>query len=271
MHHIDLPKTELLKEHILSFNTSTENSLKNGVCYYAFPQRGTTIGFFRNALIKVCNDEITISHNEYEKLQVVFLGKYVKPIKVRYVDYVEKFSIHFTELGVHSFFPNYFEKYAPLAIQSLPLASFDSHLNHVLSKRNMNISFMEEYLISRFELKKFQVLERIISEIWKHPFAKTKILAANHYLVDKTLNRQFKRYVGCTTSDFKRIVRFKKVVEDFFNSETSKNITKLCYDNDYYDTSHFYRQITKTTDYNPKSFFKYVKKMGLENHIYIFK
>ena len=130
------------------------------------------------------------------------------------------------------------------------------------------IQFLESFLLQQFRFIALNIVEKAITLIWENPSIQTKILAQELFVAEKTLNRRFQKYVGCTTSHFKRIVRFKKVMNDYFDAP-SKSLVKICYENNYYDPSHFYKQITQTTNFNPKVFFEKVQKKGLENHVYI--
>ncbi len=269
MHNIIIPESKLLKKHILSFNTLNKSETKNGLSYYAFPQRGISIGFFKQAQIEIDNNELIISKNENQKPKAILLGKFVNPLKITYTDFVEKISIHFTEVGIHYFFSNYFTTFAPESVQSIDLDVFNKDLKDVfLVDKTQQIQFLESFLLQQFQPIALDMVERAIALIWKNPSIQTKKMAQQLFVAEKTLNRQFQKYVGCTTSNFKRIVRFKKVMNDYFENPR-KSLIKICYDNDYYDASHFYKQITQTTNLNPKLFFNKVQKKGLENHVYI--
>ena len=269
MHKIIIPKSNLLKKYILSFNILNKEDAKNGLTYHAFPQRGTTIGFVKESQIEIENNELIISKNKNQKPKAILLGKYVNPLKLTYTGFVEKISIHFTEVGIHYFFSNYFTTFAPESIQSIDLDEFNKNLKDLfLVDKSQQIQFLESFLLQQFKFINLDTVEKAIVLIWENPSIQTKKLAQQLFIAEKTLNRQFQKYVGCTTSNFKRIVRFKNVMNDYFETPP-KSLINICYDNNYYDASHFYKQITKTTNFNPRLFFDKVQKKGLENHVYI--
>lgn len=269
MHDIIIPKSELLKKYILSFNVLKEAAAKNGLSYYGFPQRGISIGFLKQAQIEINNNGLTISKNEGQKPKAILLGKYVNPLKLTYTDFVEKISIHFTEVGINYFFRDYFKKFAPKTVQAIDLEKFNEKLGGVfLVDKTQQIQYLESFLLQQYRFIALNTVEKAIALIWENPFIQTKILAQELFVAEKTLNRKFQKYVGCTTSNFKRIVRFKKVMSDYFDA-SSKSLVKICYKNNYYDPSHFCKQIIQTTNFNPRIFFEKVQKKGLENHVYI--
>ena len=128
MHNIIIPKSKLLRKYILSFNVLNREETENGLTYYGFPQRGITIGFFKHAQIKIDNNELIISKDENQKPKVILLGKYINSLKVTYTDFVEKISIHFTEIGIHYFFRDYFKNFAPKIVQFIDLDKFNRNL-----------------------------------------------------------------------------------------------------------------------------------------------
>ncbi len=268
LHQIILPKSELLKKYIVSFNVLNKFEQPKSIIYHAFPQRGTTIGVFENSQIEIDKKEIIISKNPSNP-KIIFLGKYLRPLKIKYKGHVKKISIHFTETGINYFFPNYYLTLGKNDIQIVNASDLSIDSNILFSKNvDERINYLEAYLLDKFNTINIKKIEAAIKLLSKNPSLQTKELAQQIFMNEKTLNRQFKKYVGCTTTEFKHIIRFKKTTEDYFNT-THKNLIQLCYDNDYYDASHFYKQITKTTNFNPKKFFKNIQKMGLENHIYI--
>ncbi len=269
MHEVIIPKSELLRKYILSFNILMKEEAENGLNYYGFPQRGISIGFLKQAEVTIDGNEFIISKNEDEKPKAILFNKFVNPVKIIYKGYVEKISIHFTEVGIHYFFYDYFKKFADEIILAIDLEVFNKDLQTLfLVDKTQQIQVLESFLLRQFKPIALNNIEKATALIWENPSIQTKVLAQKLFLVEKTLNRKFQKYVGCTTSNFKRIVRFKKTMDDYFDTP-SKSLANICYDNDYYDASHFYKQITQTTNFNPTVFFKKIEKRGLENHIYI--
>jgi AraC-like DNA-binding protein len=71
----------------------------------------------------------------------------------------------------------------------------------------------------------------------------------------KTLERKFSRYLGKTTKQIIKLIRFQGVLHDF---SVHKNIslTERAYNNGYFDQSHFIRDFKTFSGYTPGEFVK---------------
>lgn len=270
LHKIIVPKSEKLKKYILSFNVLSPFTDEDEVSYTAFPQRGITVGFFKQSKIRVEDERIIIESDPSSAEKVIFLNKFCSPLKVTYKDFVPKISIHFSELGVNYFFPNYFKNLNKnrLQVEDLSGLNFDETLLFS-SKIKESIAHLESELLERFEEQNLDEFRRVLSLLEENPSLENKELAKEISVSEKTLSRYFKKYVGCKISEYKRLSRFRKVVENDFSKEQLKMLF-LCYDNGYYDPAHFSKSLSSMTGYTPNKFFKDLEKMGLRNHIYIF-
>ncbi|WP_353098108.1 helix-turn-helix domain-containing protein, partial [Empedobacter brevis] len=68
------------------------------------------------------------------------------------------------------------------------------------------------------------------------------------------LNRIFKKHLGKSPSEYRKIFRFRN---SLLNKKESKNLTELS-SKDYYDQSHFIKDFKSITKRNPNQFFKEV-------------
>lgn len=248
IHEIITPKSELLKKYITSFNVLNELDLNREIIYSAFPQRGITVVFFKNAQIDVVENAVKIEFIESHKCSVVQLGKFLSPIKVHYKNYGPKISIHFSETGVNYFFPNYFKDFSAQNIRVYPLEKFDLDSKKMFNKDlDFSIAYLEKYLERKFQFVEIGEIERTVLRIIEDSSIPNVQLAHEAALSEKTLNRRFQRYLGCRIFEYKRIVKFKEIVKDHFNNHNSKLI-HLCYNNGYYDESHLNKKIKLLTE-----------------------
>ncbi|MEX0274147.1 MAG: helix-turn-helix domain-containing protein [Flavobacteriaceae bacterium] len=272
LHHVFLPKSDLLKRYVASFNVlRADRDEKSAITYYTFPQSGTEIVFFNQSEIIVNDNEIGIRKDSRKKAEVVFCGKFLTPIKVTYWDRVQKIAVHFTETGIINFFPNYYMSYGKKNLQRLPMDTLGLDPTRLFSEDvESAIEHLEAYLLSLYSPNSLSVIEQAAEMVKTNPTMRTGELAKQAKMGKKTFARQFKKHVGCTVSNFKRISQFKKTARSYFDGP-HKNLVQLCYDNGYYAASDFYRQIRRTTRLNPKEFFKNIQRIGPKNRIYIFE
>ncbi|MBN1143007.1 MAG: AraC family transcriptional regulator, partial [Bacteroidales bacterium] len=72
-------------------------------------------------------------------------------------------------------------------------------------------------------------------------------------LTTKSLERKFAHYLGKTTKQLVKLIRFQQVLQDFSNHKHI-HLTEIAYRNGYYDQSHFIRDFKTHTGYTPKEF-----------------
>jgi AraC-like DNA-binding protein len=78
-------------------------------------------------------------------------------------------------------------------------------------------------------------------------------LAEDLSLTTKSLERKFSQYLGKTTKQLVKLIRFHQVLQDLsFHKHVS--LTEITYRNGYYDQSHFIRDFKTHTGYTPKEF-----------------
>ena len=73
------------------------------------------------------------------------------------------------------------------------------------------------------------------------------------YKTPKTLERKFSQYLGKSTKQVIKLLRFKEVLTDL-SSVKDLSLTELAFNNGYFDLSHYIRDFKSYTGYTPKEF-----------------
>lgn len=268
MHKTITPQSKLLQKFILSFNV-LEDFSQHGNDYCIFPKKGITILFTRHAQIDIKEDNIHLSKNTQSESKMLIAGRYLKGLNISYSQHVQEIAIQFTELGVNYFFPDYFSMLSQKGMHTRSLIDFGMN-ESLLFEQSMDkrIEYLENHLLNIYKPLNIQGLEKAVDLINSNPSIQTKDIAKQVFIGCKTLNRHFTKYMGCTSTEFKNVVKFRNAVNEFFNMN-SKNLTELSYNNDYFDSSHFYKQINKITKLSPKDFFNQVQKSCSNQYPYI--
>ena len=119
------------------------------------------------------------------------------------------------------------------------------------------VSVIEKYLLSRFSpIPSYDsLLIRKGVDFIKSCKAQTTAssLSDSLSITTKSLERKFSQYLGKTTKQFIKLIRFQEILQDF---SVNKNIslTQLAYNNGYFDQSHFIRDFKTYSGYTPKEF-----------------
>lgn len=137
-------------------------------------------------------------------------------------------------------------------------------LNHIVTEslldQLINSKSLENKIeiISHFFLSQIKKVNRINK---KAEFASTLLLTGNTLsniqlqtnLSERSLERLIKQYVGLSPKMFLRIIRFQKGL-DLLRQPNFKSCTKIGYECNYYDQSHFIRDFKEFTGTNPKNY-----------------
>lgn len=263
------PKSEKLKKHI--HHISVLKQFNEPISYLAFPQLGTTLALYQNAKLELENKKITISDLPQTSPQILLLGKYNDPLHINYHNFTPEISINFSPTGLNYFFE---KDTAKLAQHSGQLITNMSWLNLVKKLRtipdtNKKIESIELFLLDILKDKDLTMLENSITMFDSQPELQISELAHQLKVSTKTINRWFVKYIGCTPTAYKQTLRFRKSIESK-RKNPKQNLTTLCYDSDFYDSSHFSREILKLTKMNPSHFFLDLKAVGDQNFPYKF-
>jgi len=80
-----------------------------------------------------------------------------------------------------------------------------------------------------------------------------KTLSESLYTTPKTLERKFSHYIGKSTKQVIKLMRFQDVLSDFKPSKIM-NLSEFAHQKGYFDQSHFIHDFKSYTGYTPKEF-----------------
>jgi len=119
------------------------------------------------------------------------------------------------------------------------------------------IEVIESFLIRRFSpIGSYDgLLLKKSLEIVKNSKGQTNVnsLSSIVYTTPKTLERKFSQYIGKTTKQYIKLIRFNEVLQDF-SKHKKLSMTEIAYMNGYFDQSHFIKDFKIYTGYTPKEF-----------------
>lgn len=268
MYDVLYPESPVTRQHIVNYDRLQEFTAPLPVKYIAFPQKGTTMAILKDALVETGENSVTISKSDSSNLNVIFFNRYLHPLTITYRDVVREIAINFNETGINYFFPELFSN--PRVIRVYDGGSLHLAAENLFNEsRALPLEYLESYFKGRHRILPISGIEKAIALIQEDPALPVTKIAAQVFLTEKTLNRQFQKYVGCTISKYKSIIRFRNTIDSHFKN-TTLNLTELCLENNYFDSPHFYKEIKKIASFNPKEFFNQVTASGFSSYPYIF-
>lgn len=265
-----IPTSTILQKYVEVFYVFKKD-IPERFSYIAFPHTNTAVSFFKGVKIIRKNLEViiqseTIEENNYS---IEILGKYTSPVFVHYNGAFEEIAIVFKPFGISQFIGCNLIDIAPKFSQSLniePWNVFSEQLFNEEDEKN-RIDLIEYFLLANFNeienkniSKALNYLEDINIDYTVEQIADT--LAMN----TKTFQRLFLKHITCSAIEYKRIARFRQSLNSMLLTEGIQSLTRVAYDNNYYDQSYFIREYKKLTLLNPKKFFDTISVME-ENKI----
>ncbi|WP_064197596.1 MULTISPECIES: helix-turn-helix domain-containing protein [Emticicia] len=246
--------TDQLKPYIKYFVVS-ENELANE--YKVFPTSGLVIGFQYKGQLA------TINQNTENKLTSAGITGITDGYKVfKNSADIGTILIYFTETGFAHFASHPANELFNLSLslddvfdrniiteveEKLTVATSDEH----------RIKIVEQFLVS--QLKNIETDKLIVEAIkliyQTNGTIRIKELNERLSISQSPFEKRFRKVVGTTAKKFASIVRFNTVL-DHLNS--SKTLTEICYENNFFDQAHFIKDFKLFTGDTPENFKRFL-------------
>jgi len=126
-----------------------------------------------------------------------------------------------------------------------------SHLENFFIKRL--ITYGEGFAVHNSEFERVEHAIKLIEN--SKGQNKAQDIAHEVCLGIKQFERTFSKYVGINPKKFASIVRFQNVIQQMKKKNENLSMSRLAFDNGYYDQSHFIHDFKSLTGLAPKAFF----------------
>lgn len=251
------PKNKLLQKYIEGYYFISSDGEQAPLKYYTFPSNFFILSISHFAEVIVNDHQIIVRKSPTENLVTDFVSGYKKPIEVICEDWVPEITIYFKPLGINRFVqkPEQFFK-TTIGLDLNPFDDWESVMKTLFAHKDraLQCEQLEAYWLSKLETKDFSALENIISDI-ESDFRIDEIAVKNNWS-RQYLNRIFKKTVGKSPSEYRKIHRFRSAI---MNQKDHKNLTELSLEGSFYDQSHLIKDFRELTNISPNSFFKNAK------------
>ena len=265
------PKSSFLTKYVHGFSIF-DKKYSQKLSFLAFPHAAPTLALYKNTTFRVEENHIYICKDLKNEFNTLVLSQYMNPVYITYNEFVDEISIHFTPLGINYFFDKNYCEIAPERFQSIYNEKWIKFLPELFSAMQLNerLDKLEEFLLNQFrelDLTKLQKTVKMFFDESKDYKIEdiTKIL----YITERTLRRQFNKYIGCSPVKFKRIVRFRNSINEKIIKTEISDLTRIGYKYNFYDSSHFIKEYKLFSSNIPKSFFQKVSFFDEKEYPYI--
>lgn len=202
------------------------------------------------------------------------LGQITKPFFVEPTGYVNSFAVRFYPYGFANFVSIPIKK---LANKETPLKSlFGEKTSQELGQKikratdtKKRIKIVETFLLNR--LKDKATIDNIVKSTIDTMLLTKGSTPINSILKNdlskrRQIERKFFKKVGISPKKLGKVIRLQAVLKMLLNRQ-AESLTKLAYDNEYYDQAHFTKDFKEFTGTTPKEFLQ-DGKMILSSTIY---
>ena len=246
--------TDQLKPYIKYFVVS-ENELENE--YKVFPSSGLVIGFQYKGKLAI------IKENTESNLTSAGITGITDGYKIfKNAADIGTILVYFTETGFTHFALHPANELFNLSLSlddvfdRKSVAEVEEKLS-VADTEKHRIRVVEQFLIS--QLKDIQTDKLIVEAVkliyQSNGTIRIKELNEKLFISQSPFEKRFRKVVGTTAKKFASIVRFNTVLD---NLNETKTLTKICYENNFFDQAHFIKGFKQFTGDTPENFKRFL-------------
>lgn len=254
------PKNSLIEKYVDYYylDIKPNNKINKFQC---FPHYNNTLSLNKSH-IRLENGEVIF--DETAKPLMIFTPIRDKVLNVKQVGKVERIVIVFYPLGIQQFYEN-----LNFAWYITDFEFFEQNeVKQIFSTTDIETltGLMDSFLEKRFKKFENPILEKSIEYIFNNceKFSVTE-LSNTIGITRQHLNRIFQFHLGVSVKKLYEIVVFRKTINKKLFENSEENFTKLAYEFNYSDQSHFNKTYKNLTTNSPKSFYEKGTVLGKED------
>jgi len=262
------PKDKILKKYISYYYIDVADNDDYFNEYICYPHYNNTISLYKSHVLSFDEGHSHITFNNDCLPLQIFTPLREEILRVTQKGPVYKIGIVFNPFGINQFLR---QEIKMNELVSSPSFQFfeDDFLLRLFSERNIerSIDMLEIQLLENFRnvensyvTRAIELLHEPENEFGIDALAETKIGISR-----KHLNRLFQKYIGTTPQTYRKIVRFRQLMDFKLNAVKENNYGSLSYQVNYADQSHFIKACKQLTNLTPSQFFKEGKIVGSED------
>jgi len=251
------PRSDIIQKHVVCYHFFNAEGKYYDKEILIYPHYLHTVTIFNTYPCEFSEEPPVTNEPQQKKLLLGVIGRFTRPLLCKCKGRIKALSIVFKPMGINFFCDKTFEQIVP---------NVSNHFPHWTDKADE----FEELLYCNDIDRLTEKLDDILLSFYrpfenKIIFDALSLLHSNYadYNVEqiekasninrKTLLRQFKKHLGVSITDYRRILRFRDAIKLHEQKET---LTKLAYEANFSDQSHFIKEVKKLAGENPKKVFK---------------
>lgn len=271
------PGSQFLQQYIsyYYFHECSDSAVQKKFIYYPGYKNALTI--YKNSGVEFGENYSSVYPDKETDFIFLYSGVQKKLRKAFISAPFYKIGVVFKELGINHFL------HLPLSVVSNDPVhkSFDyfgeeltAQCKSIYAQKSASekVDLLDAFFFSRFR----DFPEPVLKECVKTIINADRKLSVTHLSESlnvhrKTLLRLFKKHLNCSIKDYVDIVQFRKSLNAWLLEQKQESLTHIAIENDYYDQSQFINHFKKLTGTNPKTFFRDIRRMGIEDTFWTFE
>ena len=258
-----MPQLGQLKEYIEYYYFMTSDDSDGSFSFVYYPHYNTTLNIFRNSQVSLSPEIFSVSYDPRENSTCLLSCDRRSFKRAQVIGPYDIIGVIFKPLGMNRFFDTHIENPSAKEEYEAVLTRKDSsqELSHELfAEENLEkrVEILDQFLIERIRTFKVEKLDAVIQAILdSEGQIQIQELEAKFAVNRRTLLRWFKKYIYCSLTEFKNIVKFRRAIDKYQSSQMK--LGSLSYESNYYDQSDFISHFKSLTGELPKRLLEHVQ------------
>lgn len=242
--------TERLRPYIRYFAISEQES---ETAYKVFPSSGLVIGFQYRGSLSIVRDT---GEHKLSAAGITGMSDHYKVFKN--AGDVGTVLVFLTEIGFTHFAVHPANELFNLSVslgeifEKNSLAEVEEKLANAPTDQ-LRIKLVEQFLIEQLkDIETDKLIVEAVKLIYQTNGAiRIKELTEKLLISQSPFEKRFRKVVGITSKKFASVVRFNTVMNSL---GTTKTLTEICYENNFFDQAHFIKNFRQFTGDTPENF-----------------
>lgn len=229
--------------------------------FKCFPHFNNTISIY-NSHKRLETGEMSFEENG-SSFQI-FTPIREKVLHVRQLGKVYRFVIVFHPMGIQQFYRNLNTDRLVTDYKFFTKDELEPLFSTI--DENELRSLLDDSLAKRYIKFDSQILEKSIAFVYRHfeDFSVSDL--SEHLNISRQyLNRLFRSHLGVSVKKFQEIFLFRKTINKRLFDSSDESLTRLAYEFNFNDQSHFNKTYKNLTDNSPRAFFKKGTVLGTQD------
>lgn len=261
------PQSSLLKKHIECFYVLKRSEAAAPSTYLTFPGIQQVVSLYGNSCSEITDDAVIIRHEQNDELESRIVGSFRKVVCVRYEGPAYEITTLFRPLAINSFLPLPLKDIAPGHFPTFnPYSDFMDVMYGVykITSLEEQLQTLETYWLSKYNGFQHPFLPSVLEYMYHDDLDEQGIAAICklHRISRQTLHYHFERYLCKTPSLFRKVLRFRRAMQQYKPEKFEQGLSRLSALSNYFDQSHMIRDFKSLTGYTPQHFFSRLSRLG---------